>query len=70
MTKIYCGDASCKFCNNHGVCTQKTVCLGWSSVMTAHDGRQEYHRCKTYEISERAKEINAFFDRIRECEQT
>ena len=64
MTKVYCADVSCKFCNDHGVCTQKKIALGWSSVVTLHDGRQEYHRCKTYEESERSKEIGKFFERI------
>ena len=51
MTKIYCADPTCEFCNEKGVCTQRTVCLSYHSVVTVWDGRQEYHRCKSYQKS-------------------
>lgn len=64
MTKIYCADSSCKFLNDNGVCTAKTVALGWSSVVTVNNGRQEYNKCKTHEKSDRAKEIEKSFEKI------
>lgn len=56
-TKIYCAASDCKFCNEKGVCTEKTVFLSWHSVMTKYEGRQEFNRCKSYEMSDEAKEI-------------
>lgn len=56
-TKIYCAASDCKFCNEKGVCTEKSVCLSWHSVMTKYEGRQEYNRCKSYEMSDEAREI-------------
>lgn len=68
MTKIFCSDSSCKFINDQGRCTAKTVTIGWSSVMTVYEGRQDFHRCKTYEESEKAKEIKAFLDKVQRRE--
>lgn len=56
-TKIYCAASDCKFCNEKGVCTEKSVCLSWHSVMTKYERRQEYNRCKSYEMSDEAREI-------------
>lgn len=64
MTKIYCADSSCKFLNDNGVCTEKTVTLGWSSVMTLNDGRKEFNKCKTHEKSDRAKELEKYFEKL------
>ena len=57
MTKVYCADTSCEFCNDNGVCTQKKIALAWTSVRTVYDGRQEYNRCRMYSKSETAKQI-------------
>ena len=61
MTKIYCADVSCKFVNDKGVCTQKTIALGWSSIKTVWDGRQEFNKCKMYEKSEESRKIEKLF---------
>ncbi len=60
MTKVYCADTSCKFNNDKGVCTQKSIALSWHSVVTVNDGRQEFSRCKTYEKSEVFEKIEEF----------
>lgn len=62
MTKVYCADVSCKYVNDEGVCTQKSIGLAWSSVMTVHDGRQEYNKCRMYHESEEYKRIKKFFE--------
>lgn len=64
MTKVYCADVSCKFCNGNGVCTQKKIALSFHSVMTVHEGRKEFHRCKTYEESEESIKIKQEMRRI------
>ena len=61
MTKVYCADVSCRFCNDDGVCTAKNIALAWSSVMTMYEGRQEFNKCKSYEESEFAKRAKKFF---------
>lgn len=62
MTKVYCADISCKF-NNDGICKQKKIALAWNSVLTIHDGRRDYNKCKSFEESERSKEIKDFFEK-------
>lgn len=66
MTKVYCADTSCEFCNDKGVCTQKIIGLAWKSVQTIYDGRQEYNKCQMYQKSEIARrieeKIKPFFD--------
>jgi hypothetical protein len=57
MTKVYCADSSCSFCNDNGVCTQKKIGLAWLSVQTVREGRQEYNKCRMYQKSDIAKQI-------------
>lgn len=61
MTNIICANSLCKYNNDKNVCTAKTVEMSWHSVMTVHDGRQEFLKCKTYEMDERSKEIENQF---------
>lgn len=63
-TKIYCAAFDCKFCNDKGVCTEKSIALSWHSVMTKYEGRQEFNRCKSYEMSDEAREMQK---RIQKC---
>lgn len=61
MTKIICANSLCTYNNDKNVCTAKTAEMSWHSVMTVHDGRQEFLKCKTYEMDERSKEIENQF---------
>lgn len=54
---IYCASIECKHRSNTGRCTAKKVELYWNSVMTAHQGRQEFLRCKQYEKSTEYAEL-------------
>ena len=56
-TKIYCAATDCKFCNERGVCTAKEISLSWHSVITMWDGRREFNRCQSYEMSGKAREM-------------
>ena len=60
MTKIFCADTACRY-NDNEVCKASKVLLSWNSVVTLHEGRQEFNRCHTRELGEKAKEIEAFF---------
>ena len=64
MTKVYCADTTCEFNGDNGVCTQKKIALGWSSVITLWDGRQEYQRCKMYQKSEQSRQIEEQFRKL------
>ena len=57
MTKIVCANTSCKYNNDKSVCTAKKVLMSWHSVVTLHEGRQEFLRCKQYEMDEEYKRI-------------
>lgn len=60
-TKIYCAAMDCEFCNEKGVCTAKSIALSAASVMTVYDGRQEFNKCKTFQKSQHAIEIEKWF---------
>lgn len=57
MTKIICANASCKYNNDKNVCTAKKISMSWQSVMTLHEGQQEYLKCKQYEMDDEYKRI-------------
>ena len=63
-TKIYCSDMLCKF-NEDGICKSKTVALSAYSVITLYDGRQDFHKCKTFEESTDSKIYREMLDRLR-----
>ena len=62
MTKVYCADVSCKFNDDNGVCTQKKIGLAFSSVVTVHEGRKEFNKCKMYEESEESITIKRMME--------
>lgn len=51
MTKVVCADSSCKYWDGNK-CTAKNVVLSWASVMTIHNGRQDFLICKSREPDE------------------
>ena len=57
MTKIVCACTECKYNDDRNRCTAKDVELSWHSVVTMHDGRQEFLKCKTYQIDDRSREL-------------
>ena len=59
MTKVLCADVACKYHGDNDVCTARKIKLSWNSVMTTWEGRQEFHRCKTFEESETYKKLKA-----------
>lgn len=54
---IYCASAECKYNSNTGRCTAKRVELSFHSVNTLWEGRQDFWKCKSYEMSEESKRI-------------
>lgn len=55
MTKIKCPSGECVH-NLDNVCQAKSISLSWCSIMTKWEGRQEYWKCKDYEVSDEYKE--------------
>lgn len=51
MPKIYCADLICKY-NKNKKCSAKEVNLSASSIITLHNGRQEFNTCRTIEFSD------------------
>jgi len=49
---VYCASSECKYNSNTGRCTAKRVDLTWHSISTVWDGRQEFLKCKQYEMSD------------------
>lgn len=53
MPKIKCASCECKWNNDKGMCSYKgTILMNDCDVMTVHDGRQHFHKCKMFEESE------------------
>ncbi len=61
MPAIHCADVGCAY-NKKDKCTAKKVFMSWHSIMTAYDGRQEFHRCGTREKSDMEKRMEVFFN--------
>lgn len=64
MNGLRCTAIDCKYNGTRYRCTAKNVLLSESYVMTMHEGHQHFWRCKQYEQSERAKEIEQQMDAI------
>lgn len=74
MPRIKCASIDCKWNSDTNMCTYgrtgHTMLISDSYVMTVHDGRQHFHRCKSYEQSDKAKELeSAFMKFLEEKEQ-
>lgn len=63
MTRITCACFDCKHCNQNAECTAEEIKLTQGSIATVWEGRQDVWWCKSFEISEEAKES---YERIRE----
>ncbi len=62
MPKIKCASLECKWNNDKCMCTYKGVVLmNDCFVMTVHDGRQHFHKCKMFEESEDIKYLKERF---------
>lgn len=56
-TKVYCAAMDCEFNSDKGVCTAKNITLSANSVVTVWEGRQEFNKCKTFQKSQMALDI-------------
>lgn len=54
---VYCAALECKFHSDTNRCTAKRITLSSHSVMTLWNGRQEFWKCKQYEMSDEYKAI-------------
>ena len=54
---VYCAAVECKYHSDTNRCTAKKVTLSSHSVMTVWNGRQEFLKCKQYEMSEEYKAV-------------
>lgn len=63
MPRIKCATCECKWNNDKSMCTYKGIILmNDCSVMTVHDGRQHFHKCKMFEESEDYQELRRKFE--------
>ena len=60
MPKIFCAAMDCEFNGDDGKCHAKDVALSDHSIMTLWEGRQRYQKCKTYQKSRAAVEMEQF----------
>lgn len=68
MPRIKCASIECKWNNDTNMCTYgrtgHTLLMSNHYVTTVHDGRQHFHRCKAFELSDRAKELESEFQKF------
>ena len=60
MPKIFCAAMDCEFNGDDGKCHAKEIALSDHSIMTLWEGRQRYQKCKTYQKSQAATEMEQF----------
>ena len=60
MPKVYCAAMDCEFNDDDGKCHAKDIALSDHSIQTLWEGRQRYQKCKTYQKSKDAIEIEEF----------
>ena len=63
MTNVFCATIECKY-NTSGECKKEAISLSGESCMTLWQGRQQFWRCKDFEMSEEAAEMFAKFDKM------
>lgn len=67
MPRIKCASVDCKWNSDTNMCTYgrtgHTLLMSDHYVTTVYDGRQHFHRCKAFEKSERAKELESEFQK-------
>ena len=56
---VYCAAVEYKNHSDTNRCTAKKITLSSHSIMTLWDGRQEFLKCKQYEMSEDYKAVMA-----------
>lgn len=61
MPKIFCAAMDCEFNGDDGKCHAKEIALSDHSIMTLWEGRQRYRKCKTYQKSQAAAEMEQVF---------
>lgn len=57
MPKVVCAYTECKYNNEKHRCTAKEIAMSWHSVMTVHDGRQEFLKCKNFAMDDESREL-------------
>ena len=62
--KVVCACSDCKYQNDtDNYCHADKIILSSHSVMTVYHGRQDFHRCKMYKMSEESKRL---YDELKE----
>jgi hypothetical protein len=62
MPKVYCAAIDCEFNGDDGKCHAKSIELSDHSIQTLWEGRQRFQRCKTYQKSREAAEMEKFIE--------
>lgn len=57
MTKVICAAEDCEYCSNDHICGLKELKLADCYYQTVYEGRQHFWRCKQYQKSKKAKQI-------------
>ena len=63
MNGLICAADDCLYNDKHR-CISKRVNLSDHSVITVHEGRQHFWRCRNYEMSEHAKQVEEQMEAI------
>jgi len=63
---VYCAAVNCKYHSDTNRCTAKRITLSSHSILTLWNGRQDFWKCKQYEMSD---EYKAVFEQIGQAEE-
>ena len=66
--KVVCPCVECKYNGKRNQCQAAKINLSGHGVHTKWEGYQHFWKCKTFELSDRAKEIFKFIENLGEKE--
>lgn len=55
MPKVICAAYDCIWNDVNNQCRAKKINLSDNYIMTVHEGRQHFNKCRNYEMSDEAK---------------
>jgi len=67
MAKVWCAEITCKH-NKNNLCKAKEINLSAGRVNTVYSGRMDVWKCRTFEESERFKQMSEVVKQMMEVD--
>ena len=62
MSKVYCASVDCEH-NEDNLCKARKIILSDAHIHTVHHGFKHIHECKSYEKSQRYKNLESYLSK-------